>query len=87
MAIDNRSFKEIWDSLDEVDRKRLNKALMEKIPCSDTALRNYRLGNRNPFPPTQKIMIRVIKRITHIQASPKYLFPESTFAKSLKKER
>ncbi len=87
ITIDTRSYKEIYDSLDSKGRSDLTSNLMKDLSCSDSTLRNYRLNNRNPHPPVQKIMVKTIRRVTGINASAAYLFPESSYAKSLRQER
>lgn len=86
-TIDTRSYTEIFDSLAPLEKARLTSNLMKDLVCADSTLRNYRLDNRQPSPSVQKQMVKTIRRVTGIQTSAEFLFPDSAYAKSLRRER
>lgn len=83
MAVDTRSYNQIWATLNASERSELTSALMRDLGCADSTLRNYRLDNRTPSPLHQKVMARTIARVTGISASPAFLFPDGRYAKAL----
>lgn len=87
MNVDTRSFGQIWEGLSRTEKDNLTVRLMRDLSCSDSALRNYRLQNRRPSPLVQRTMAKTIRKTTGIPVSPAYLFPDTDYAKSLRKSR
>lgn len=73
--IDTRTFGEIYDSLNEVKQAELRERIKFLCKCSDSAIRNWKLGNRRPHPVFQVQITTAVNKILKIKSAPEFLFP------------
>ena len=74
METDNRTFKEIYQSMDRYDQKEFRQRVLKMSLVTESAFRNWALGNRVPEPVHQANIVRALKSFC-IVATPSTLFP------------
>lgn len=73
--IDTRTFGEIYDSLNEVEKFEVREKIRSLSLCSEAGIRNWRTGHRRPQPVHQMNIVKAFKSIGIVTA-PSFLFPQ-----------